>query len=393
MFPHDEGANAVISGMIKNPYNQTVAVSQHLEQLDVVTTSEEKFFSESNGLKVWGVGLAPLKGIFKSTVYEFKIFLRVIKLLRKNTYDVIHVHHLNIPLLFVLRLLRCTKAKIIYTAHGTSTPELNAARQGGRLNHALLQVNGYAQHFLDYLCWNLADLVILPSAFQRAEMVESYGVNDQKLKVIHNGYDADLYRPSTEQRTIMRERLGLAETDKALLFVGRAAAKKGITELISACDKLRSARQDFRLVLVVGYMGRQTAYRDTVKSLAAEREWVSYFESVPEEELPSYYNAADLCVFPSFGYESLPTVIFEAAACQKPILTQGAWGIPEAISEHFVDEKSILTSDFDQVLSELMDKPANQLEPKYQDFERFSWKNGGEVLAEVYRRLVEKQND
>lgn len=385
MFPKLDAPNALISGMVKNPYNQTKAVAELVSRIDVVTTSSCQFHDSVANINVWGVGLAPFKGVIKSTIFEFKMLLKIFKLLRCRNYSVIHIHHLNIPLIFLLRALGFTSASIIYTAHGTSTPELNAARQGGWGNHFMLKVNGYIQHMLDVVCWKLADLVLLPSGFQKDEMETTYLVPRRKMRVIYNGYDPKLYFPSPEMRAKARDEMQVSSNGKVILFVGRAAVKKGIVELILTCDKLRQRRADFLLVLVVGYLGRQVAYRDKVKSLALERSWVKYYECVPEMSLPEFYNAADICVFPSIGYESLPTVIYEAGACRKPIVTQGAWGIPEAIHGRFISEQSILESSFDEALNEALE---HDHDVEWPEFERFSWKYGGHAIKAIYEKLI-----
>jgi len=52
---------------------------------------------------------------------------------------------------------------------------------------------------------------------------------------------------------------------------------------------------------------------------------------IPEAELPSYYNAADVFVLPSV-YEPGAVVLFEALACGKPIIATNAGGNPEIVS-------------------------------------------------------------
>ncbi|WP_415901092.1 glycosyltransferase family 4 protein [Neptuniibacter sp. QD48_11] len=389
MFPSDVDGEALISGMIKNPYNQIMSVSNVLESVDVITTSDEKFHKKTNDMDVWGIGLAPLKGVFKSTIFEFKILLQILSICRNKEIDLIHIHHLNIPLLFLFRFLGFFTSKIVYTAHGTSTPELNAARQGSKLKHNLLRINGLVQHFIDRLCWSLADLVIVPSEFQLKEMRTLYNVPDQKLAVVYNGYDEKLYFRDDGYRKEIRKELCIDDNVKVLLFVGRAASKKGIVELIKTCDKLRQIRQDFVLVLVVGYIGRQSEYRDLVSNMAADRSYVYYYESIEEKILPKYFNAADICIFPSVGYESLPTVIFEAAACEKNIVTQNAWGIPEAIKGHFIQENEIASHSFDYLLNDLIDYPT--VAPvKYENFQKFSWGAGKHKLLKIYNEVLNK---
>ena len=50
-----------------------------------------------------------------------------------------------------------------------------------------------------------------------------------------------------------------------------------------------------------------------------------------EHELVNDINSARVLLVPSRGYESLPTVIMEAIACEVPVVATNAWGNPEVI--------------------------------------------------------------
>ncbi len=391
MFPVDKDS-AIISGMIKNPFYQTLAVNKHLQRVDVITTGDSAFTGSVDDISVYSVGNGWLKGVFKAFIYETKIALKAIKLNKSHNYDVIHIHHLNIPIILLFKKLGLIKSKIIYTAHGTSTPELNAARQGSRLNHFLLSMNGRVQHFLDSFCWKQADLLLSPSQFQISEMNELYKVKTVPIETVYNGFQEEVYyRVDDESKLKLKEKYNIKEGQETILYVGRAAKKKGIDKLIEVMDTVVAQRPSVKLILVVGYMGRQTVYRDEIKSLAQTRDYIDYYESIPESQLNEVYNVADLSVFPSIGYESIPTVIYESIATGCPVLTQNAWGIPEVLNNFFVEENDILAANFSQHIIEILDdEVALKLasEEALQNSRAFSWTHGGEVLAVIYSKVL-----
>lgn len=165
MFPEDPDS-AVISGMIKNPYYQTVAVSKAGVDVEVITTGLKKWKKTISNINVHSVGDAPLKGVLRAFIYEMKMSVACIKTISRFEPELIHIHHLNLPLISMLKRLGFIKQKLIYTAHGTSTPELKAAVQGSWLKYNLLRINGHVQHWLDIFCWHQADYLLSPSAIK-----------------------------------------------------------------------------------------------------------------------------------------------------------------------------------------------------------------------------------
>ena len=390
MFPVSK-SKAVISGMVKNPFNQTLAVAPHLQSVTVLTTGSKKFKSRVMGIRVISVGKSRLKGVFASFIYESRMTILALSLQRKIGFDLVHIHHLNLPILAALRRLGLFRPKVIYTAHGTSSPELSAARQGTLMNHSLLKINGTVQHWIDSFCWKSADQMISPSAFQVEEMIKLYGVKKSAIEVVYNGYDHGLYHPvSEEERRLNRSELGFSDNDFVVLFVGRAASKKGIEQLIRTCDRLLPKLPALKLCLVVGYIGRQKVYRDRIVRMSEERSYVRYSESVLEVELPNFYSSADLCVFPSVGYESIPTVIFEAMGSSLPVIVQGRWGIPEVLDGEFIGEESILTSSFGKEILRLAKSPDIRQTLGKNNLAKsasFTWESGGNTLLRLYRRV------
>ncbi|MDO6515539.1 glycosyltransferase family 4 protein [Neptuniibacter sp. 2_MG-2023] len=392
MFPQSKD-DAVISGMIKNPYYQTLSLKRAGCSVDVITTGSNKCFYEYDGLKVYSVGDGFLKGIVKSFTYELKMFIKYIMLTRKNNYDVIHVHHLNIPWLGLLKKLGFLKSHLVYTAHGTSTPELNAARQGSQVFYFLLKINGKLQHVLDRWCWKQADLLLSPSLFQIKEMHELYGVKNKPIEVVYNGYDERLYYENKKLGRSVRKKLGINDEDEVIVFVGRVARKKGIDHLIKAMDDILISLPNAKLIVVMGFIGRQKDFKDQIYDMVSGNRSIYLYENIPEPELAGYYNAANLCVFPSLGYESIPTVIYEAAACGVPILTQGAWGIPEVLTGDFLDESEIQNESLSKRIVALLTNAellASYSSENLKTSDKFSWGNGGEKLLNIFNKYFVK---
>jgi D-inositol-3-phosphate glycosyltransferase len=138
-----------------------------------------------------------------------------------------------------------------------------------------------------------------------------------------------VFRPL--DRAGVRKELGLSAKERIVLFVGRIEPLKGIDVLLRAVSHLDGR---FR-VLVIGGDGKDVARKSELAALAADlriADKVTFLEAVPHGELPLYYNAADICVVPSY-YESFGLVAVEAMACGIPVIASRVGGLKDTVRD------------------------------------------------------------
>jgi D-inositol-3-phosphate glycosyltransferase len=181
-----------------------------------------------------------------------------------------------------------------------------------------------------------ADRLVAANPVERAQLARYCGADIERVRVIPCGVDLDLFQPA--DATAARARLGLA-AERVLLFVGRLAPIKGVTTLLRAlavakADGLRAA--DVRLVVVGGDKdGRWDGERARLARLAADLgvgAWVDFRGPQPQQTLPDYYAAADLCLMPSL-YESFGMVALEAMACGVPVVGSRVGGLAVTVQD------------------------------------------------------------
>jgi len=170
------------------------------------------------------------------------------------------------------------------------------------------------------------DRVIASTPVEKLEMANRYGAPADKISVIPCGIDLSLFRPIHRQTA--RAVCGLPER-KTLLFVGRPDPIKGLDNLLRAVFILRQD-SDFQL-LIIGcgnrYMGDwwQAAGHNGDNDI---KDRIIYAGPIEHTKMYLYYNAADLCVIPSY-YESFCMTALESVACGTPVLATRVGEIPE----------------------------------------------------------------
>jgi phosphatidylinositol alpha-mannosyltransferase len=103
-----------------------------------------------------------------------------------------------------------------------------------------------------------------------------------------------------------------------ILFVGRLEKRKGFKYLLGAYERLKKQFPQCRLIVVspAGRLCRKYQGTATKRGLKD----VVFADHVSFEELPRYYNTADIFCSPATGWESFGMVLLEAMATGKPIV-------------------------------------------------------------------------
>ena len=139
-----------------------------------------------------------------------------------------------------------------------------------------------------------ADLVVVGSDFCARTMAEN-GCAEEKILVVHYGYDESLFPKQQPQRNGSKRPV-------RFLFAGEIGPRKGVAYLLKAFAQIPADKA--RLTLV----GRLAIPGETFQKYADRVEHVA---QVPRSEIPSHFAEADCFVFPSL-FEGSAIVLYEA---------------------------------------------------------------------------------
>jgi alpha-maltose-1-phosphate synthase len=174
-----------------------------------------------------------------------------------------------------------------------------------------------------------ADAVIAVSQGTRADVLRLFEVADERIHVIHNGIDAEFWRP--DPATDVLERHGVDPATPFVLFVGRITRQKGIAHLARA---LRQLDPGFGVVLCAGQPDTPQIARETtegVEAARAQRPGITWIpEMLSRSDVRQLYSHAALFICPSV-YEPFGIINLEAMACERPVVASAVGGIPEVV--------------------------------------------------------------
>ena len=228
------------------------------------------------------------------------------------------------------------------------------------------------------------------SPHERDALVRLYGADSDNIVLAPCGVDLSLFRPMDQK--MARQRLGL-NGEKVVLFVGRVEPLKGLDLLLQAAAQMETG-QAVKVMVVGGIEEGDTEVsrlQDSARDLGIDRV-IEFVGRVDQDELPFYYNAADVCVMPSY-YESFGMAALEAMACGTPVVASRVGGLSTVVHHgHTGFLKSwrcpeAFANSLDMILSseDLQDSMGKAARKRAEDM---SWENVAARIVDVYRAAV-----
>ncbi len=186
-------------------------------------------------------------------------------------------------------------------------------------------------HLMIPECVSRANQVIAVSESTKRDLVKILGSQcARKIKVIYHGKD-DRFHPDKAGAAAGHLRTKYGLSGRVILFVGLIEPRKNLVRLIRAYARLKSLQPDSCLVLA----GNQGWGHEAVFRAASEsglKDGVFFPGFIPDRELPSLYNLADVFVYPSL-YEGFGLPVLEAMSCGTPVVTSSVSSMPEIAGE------------------------------------------------------------
>jgi UDP-glucose:(heptosyl)LPS alpha-1,3-glucosyltransferase len=169
--------------------------------------------------------------------------------------------------------------------------------------------------------------VICNSKMVRNEIRDHFGLAEEKLPVIYNAVDSDVFSPALRlHRDAVRQKLRVPDDATVFLLVGSGYARKGVATAIEALSRLPSDTYLF----VVGRDKSRRHYSRLAQQIGiAHRVFLVGAQDDPRP----FFGAADAFVLPT-RYDPCPNAALEAMACGLPVVTSTKSGAAELVTEH-----------------------------------------------------------
>ncbi len=234
-------------------------------------------------------------------------------------YDLIHAHYwLSAPVAFALKERWNIPVAVSFHTLGKVQSIVRAGEPDAK-DRVPVEEMAVAQ----------ADSIVAGSPHEIEQLVNLYGAHNDKLSLVPCGIDQALFKPIAQREA--RDALGL-NGHKIVLFVGRMEPIKGADVLLRAVASLEHSLNT-QLIVIGGSAddAERTRLQRMARGLGVDHRLL-FLDAVPQKELPLYYNAADVCVVPSF-YETFGLVALESLACGTPVIAAKVGGLQHTVAD------------------------------------------------------------
>jgi starch synthase len=189
---------------------------------------------------------------------------------------------------------------------------------------------GYdASAWVERTALEMADAIIAVSEGTRQDVLNLFNVDPERVHIIHNGIDLDMYRATSDATAV--ERYGIDPARPFVLFVGRITRQKGIVHLARAIPEIDP---NVQVVLCAGAPDTPEIAAEMAEAVAVAQAarpgviWIQ--EMVPRDLVIQLYSQAAVFCCPSV-YEPFGIINLEAMACGTPVVATATGGILEVV--------------------------------------------------------------
>jgi len=287
--------------------------------------------------------------------------------------------------LFVFPYILFKKADIIYTRDKFLLPLCLF------LGNIIFEAHTFPKNYFLYSPFlkKVKGVVVITQGLK--DLFVKWGISADKVLVVPDGVDLRKFQ-ITNSKSQIRERLGLPQNKKIVLYTGHLYSWKGAQILAEAS---RYLPEDVE----VYFVGGTKEDIEKFKVRCSNRSNVRIVGHRPHSEIPYWLKGADVLVLPNSGKEEIsknwtsPLKMFEYMASKTPIVASDLPSIREILNE----ENAVLAEadnpeKFAEGIKKVMEK--QELSDKishraFQDVQKYSWQDRAKRIYE-YFSIAEK---
>ena len=306
--------------------------------------------------------------------------------------DIVHAH-LHDGALIGYPISRAIRAPLVFDFQGSLTSEM--------IDHGFLGSRSplyQPVRLMERGINRMADAIITSTANSASLLMKRFGCPASKIFTVSDCVNVDTFAPRWMQGLTngkageleaLRQRLGVPSGYKLVVYIGLLQEYQGISHLLKAAREVSARHLDVHF-LIMGYPGLEK-YRNMADELGIGNR-VTFTGRVAYHEAPKHLALGDVAVSPKMSETEgngkllnymamgLPTVTFDTPVSREILGDLGIYAPTGDYQALAVELENLLFNESAaRALGEQLRARAVSL---------YSWKRGGELIQEIYEKLI-----
>ncbi|RLM71601.1 glycosyltransferase family 1 protein [Halorubrum sp. Atlit-8R] len=310
------------------------------------------------------------------------------KLDEQQNFDIAYVHNI-----FQSVGVERASASIpqVYNYHAPISREINIHLERGKYGWKapIIRIANNGFEWLERRVVSTADMLLARSRFMSQELSRVHD-SDRNPNIVPLAVDTDRFAFEDDPTKAQTE-LGLPTDRPIFLTVRRLVARVGLEMLVDAM-KIISEQYSDALLLIGGEGYLRSSLEQRVRDHGIEDQ-VEMLGFIPEEDLPTYYAAADFSVMPTKELEGFGLSTIESLSCGTPVIGTPVGANPEVIGP--LNEQLLCANASSDAIAEQMGMWAkrggsSELRTECRNYceENFSSEKVVESLTQLFRDTI-----
>jgi glycosyltransferase involved in cell wall biosynthesis len=310
----------IVGGIARHCFGLAKGLVEMGHNVHIVTLDfpGSPLYENRNGINIHRVMIELGHPNFITWTFIFNHFLekKIAHLSQDIKFDIIHIHDwLTAPAGIASK--NYLNKPLISTVHSLEI---------GRVQE-LRSPDSYMIDGLEWWMTYESSKIILCSNSMRKELNDHFNLPKEKVTVIPNAIDPYVYDKYIDTKKI-KNKYGIEDKSKLVLFVGRLVPQKGVEYLIDAVPLVTNNSVYF---YIIGD-GWSRSILEQLAFAKKQGDRIRFLGFIPDTERIELTKSADVLVVPSI-YEPFGIVALEGMAAGVPVVASNIGGLSEII-EH-----------------------------------------------------------
>lgn len=231
-----------------------------------------------------------------------------------------------------------------------------------------------------------ADRIITPTHIGKEQVLDYFGLPEEKVEVIHFGFNEFFLEPcAPEDIDRVKQRHGI--TGDYILTAGDLHPRKNLVRTIEAFNWLKETQKVPHSLVLVGKDSWQAEQVHREASACSASDSIIFTGYVPLEELRALYQGATVFAFPSLD-EGFGLPVHEAMASRVPVIVSDRGALPEVAGDAAVFVDPLSVEDIACAVYRVLDSPTVReelIKKGLKQIKAFSWEQSCRKTMRLYQ--------